>query len=137
MLAQKGALYRDVEVKVLTDAKATRDEVVDGLDWLQRQVTSRDVGMLFLAGNRENDPNGIYYYLPANADVDKLKRTGVPFSEIRNTLSSLAGKALFFVDTCHSGNVMGGRRAGPPDMTAVVNELASAENGVVVAYRVN
>jgi WD40 repeat protein len=132
MLAQKGGLYRDVEAKILTDAGATRDEVVDGLDWLQRQVTARDVGMLFLAGHGVNDPSGIYYYLPANADVGKLKRTGVPFSDIKNTLASLAGKALFFVDTCHSGNVMGGRRAAPTDITAVVNELASAENGVVV-----
>ena len=132
LVKQKGALYRDVEVKLLTDDKATRDEVVDGLDWLQKQVTARDVGMLFLAGHGVNDPNGIYYYLPANADIDKLKRTGVPFSDIKNTLSSLAGKSLFFVDTCHSGNVMGGRRAISSDVTGVVNELASAENGVVV-----
>ena len=132
MLAQKARLYRDVEVKVLADAQATKDEVLDGLEWLQRQVTSRDVGMLFLAGHGVNDPNGIYYYLPANADVDRLKRTGVPFSDIKNTLAALAGKAVFFVDTCHSGNVMGTARRGAGDITAVVNELASAENGVVV-----
>ena len=70
---QQGALYREVEVKLLTDDKATRDEVVDGLDWLQRQVTAKDVGMLFLAGHGVNDPNGIYYYLPANADIDKAQ----------------------------------------------------------------
>lgn len=128
---QQGALYREVEVKILTDAQATRDEVVDGLDWLQRQVTNKDIGMLFLAGHGVNDPNGIYYYLPANADVEKLKRTGVPFSDIKNTLASLAGKSLFFVDTCHSGNVMGGRRA-VTDITGTLNDLASAENGVVV-----
>ena len=113
---QQGALYREVEIKLLTDAAATRDEVVDGLDWLQKQVTGRDVGMLFLAGHGVNDPNGIYYFLPANADVDKLKRTGVPFSDIKNTLGSLAGKSLFFVDTCHSGDVMGGRRAAANDI---------------------
>jgi WD40 repeat protein len=132
MLAQKGALYRDVVAKVLTDAQATRDEVVDGLDWLQREVTAKDVGMLFLAGHGVTDQNGIYYYLPVNADLEKLKRTGVPYSDIKNTMASLAGKALFFVDTCHAGNVMGGRRAAQPDITAVVNELASAENGAVV-----
>lgn len=129
---QKGALYRDVEAKLLTDKAATRDEVVDGLDWLQRQVTAKDVGMLFLAGHGVNDANGIYYFLPANADADKLKRTGVAFSDIKNTLASLAGKALFFVDTCHSGNVMGGRRALPVDVDGLVNELTAAENGVVV-----
>jgi WD40 repeat protein len=132
MQRQRGGLYRDVEVKILTDAQASKDEVLDGLDWLRREVTQKDVGMLFLAGHGVNDPTGIYYYLPANANVDRLMRTGVPFSDIKNTLSSLAGKALFFVDTCHSGNVMGTRRAGPVDITGVVNELASAENGVVV-----
>ena len=120
-----------MEVKLLTDAAASRDEVVDGLDWLQKQVGARDVGMLFLAGHGVNDPTGTYYYLPHNADPDKLKRTGVVFSDIRNTMNALAGKSLFFVDTCHAGNVIGdGRRSA--DMNAVVNELASAENGVVV-----
>ena len=53
--------------------------------------------------------------------------------EIKNTLSNLAGKSLFFIDTCHSGNVLGGgRRAISSDITGVINELASAENGVVV-----
>ena len=128
---QKGLLYRDVVVKLLTDATATRDDVVDGLDWLVKETTSKDVAMLFLAGHGINDPSGIYYYLPQNADLNKLKRTGVPFDEIRNTVAALAGKALFFVDTCHSGNVMGSRR-GVADINAVVNELSSAENGAVV-----
>jgi len=43
----------------------------------------------------------------------------------------VASAILLFVDTCHSGNVMGARRGGA-DITALVNELTSAENGVVV-----
>jgi len=54
------------------------------------------------------------------------------FSDIKTTLENIAGKAVMFVDTCHSGNVMGGRRGGPGDINGIVNELASAENGVVV-----
>lgn len=130
---QKARLYREVEVKLLTNRKANRDEVLEGLDWLQKQVTSRDIGMLFLAGHGINDNTGVYYFMPSNAEVNKLKSTGVVFTEIKNTLSNLAGKALFFVDTCHSGNVLGGgRRAVSTDVTGVINELASAENGVVV-----
>jgi WD40 repeat protein len=131
MERQKGGLYRDVTVRVLTDRLATRDVIMDGLDWIQRETTSKDVAMVFLAGHGVNDQAGIYYYLPANANTDRLKRTGVSFSDIRNTVASLAGKALLFVDTCHSGDVMGTRR-GSTDITAMVNELASAENGVVV-----
>jgi WD40 repeat protein len=130
---QQGQLYREVEIKLLTDKEASRGEVLDSLDWLQRQVTQNDIGMLFLAGHGINDPNGVYYYLPCNADVSRLKSTGVMFMEIKNTLASLAGKALFFIDTCHSGNVLGDqRRAVARDITGAINELASAENGVVV-----
>lgn len=108
-----------------------KDEILDGLDWLQKETTSKDMAMLFLAGHGVTDQGGIFYYLPVNANTEKLKRTGVVFSDIKNTLSSLSGKALLFLDACHSGNVMGTRR-GVADITAVVNELTSAESGAVV-----
>jgi WD40 repeat protein len=129
--AQKGLLYRDVITKVLTDETATKDDVLDGLEWLQTQTTSRDVAVLFVAGHGLNDEAGIFYFLPENTDLARLKRTGLPFSDIKNTVSSIAGKVVCFIDTCHSGNIMGGRR-GLTDINAFVNELASAENGVVV-----
>jgi len=128
--SQKGRLYEDIKVKLLTNDMATKDEILDGLEWLQRQTTHKDVAMLFIAGHGINDPAGLYYFLPHNADLEKLKRTGVPFSDIKNTVSSIAGKVVMFVDTCHSGGVMGKRSA--PDITGVINELTSAENGVVV-----
>ena len=130
---QDKQLYRKVEVKLLTDENAKRDDILDGLEWIRREMTSRDVGVVFMAGHGINDSDGVYYYLPQDTDPDRLKRTGVIFTEIRNTLAALPGKALFFVDTCHSGNVLGtGRRAVSNDLTAVVNELSSAENGVIV-----
>ena len=129
--SQQGGLYREVEAKVLIDTQATKEEVLDGLDWITKSMTSKDVAIIFLAGHGVNDPYGVYYFLPSNADPEKLKRTGLAFSDVKNTVASLPGKALVFVDTCHSGNIMGKRR-GAPDITSVVNELASAENGAVV-----
>jgi uncharacterized caspase-like protein len=78
-----------------------------------------------------NDRNGDYYFLPVDFDTGRLKRTGVAFTDLKNTVTALPGKVLFFIDTCHAGNIMGQRR-GLTDITHVVNELASAENGVVV-----
>ncbi len=130
---QDRQLYRKVEVKLLTDAKAKRDDVLEGLEWIRKEMTARDVGVVFLAGHGVNDSDGVYYYLPQDSDPQSLKRTAVIFTEIRNTLAALPGKALFFVDTCHSGNVLGtGRRSIGTDITKVVNELSSAENGVIV-----
>jgi WD40 repeat protein len=135
LLARGGPLYRGVETKVLTDAQADKDDILDGLDWIEKQTTSKDIAVILFSGHGINDSNGDYYYLPVNADIDRLKRTGVPFSDIKTTVSHIAGKVLFFIDTCHSGNLMdtGRRAAGAErDIGAVINELASAENGAVV-----
>jgi hypothetical protein len=131
LLKEKGRLYRDVVVKVLTDEKATKDEIIDGFEWISKETTSNDVAMVFLAGHGVNDSGGVYYFLPVNANLERLRRTGVPFTEMKNTVISLAGKTILFIDTCHAGNVMGARGVAP-DITGVVNELASAENGAVV-----
>jgi uncharacterized caspase-like protein len=69
--------------------------------------------------------------VPTNFDKKSIKRSGVPYADIKNTVANLAGKTLVFVDTCHSGNVMGTRKA-LGDVTSIANELASAENGAVV-----
>ena len=132
VLAQQGGLYGDIIIKRLTDDDASRDEILDGLDWIRRETASKDVAMVFLAGHGVNDSDGTYYFLPVNAESQQLLRgASVPFSAIKTTVESLAGKTILFVNTCHAGNVMGKRRS-VTDINAFVNELASAENGAVV-----
>ncbi|CCK80692.1 caspase family protein [Desulfobacula toluolica] len=133
---QKGGIYRDVVSKVFSNP--TRDDVMDGLDWIEKETTDLDVAAVFLAGHGLNDRNGNYYYLPANANLDRLKRTGVSYSAIKDTIKGLPGKVLFFIDTCHSGNVMGTKASGakqrgtPADINQIANDLSTAENGIVV-----
>jgi hypothetical protein len=133
MQGQKGLLYSDVIVKSLTNEQATKDDILDGLDWIRKETTSNDVAMVFFAGHGVNDQNNYYYFCPYNVDPERLFRTGVAFSDIKNTVSAIAGKAIFFIDTCHSGNSLGlaGRRGGL-DINIVINELSSAQNGVIV-----
>lgn len=130
---QKGVLYRDVQVRLLRDEAATRDGILDGLEWLEKNTTQSDVGMLFLSGHGWNDPGGTYYFIPANFAADRVRSTAVPSAEVQKTVQSMAGKIVVFLDTCFSGNVLGGR-AGEPgaDINRVANELVSAENGAVV-----
>ena len=129
--SQDGGLYRGVTARLLTDAQATKGDILDGLDWILRETTQKDVAMVFLAGHGVNDDYGDYYFLPQDTARERLRRTGIPYSEISSTVSNIAGKALFFIDTCHSGNVLG-TRGGSLDINGIINQLASAENGVVV-----
>ena len=133
MSKQKGLLYSDVTIKLLTDDKSSKNNILDGLDWILSETTSRDVAMIFFAGHGINDNTGNFYYMPVEADRDRLRATCVNYLEIQQSVSAVAGKVVLFMDACHSGGVMGSaRRSAAPDIIGFVNELASAENGVVV-----
>ncbi len=134
MKAQQGGLYGVVVLKELVDRDATRDSVMEGLEWLEKQVTSRDIGVVFLAGHGFVDDGGRFWYMPADATREKLRTRGVSQEEIRASLARLAGKAVLFLDACHAAGVARTREAtrGETDINRVVNEFSASENGVVV-----
>jgi WD40 repeat protein len=133
MNAQKGKLYRDVTAKVLTDAQATRENVVDGLQWLKRSATQHDVAMIFMSSHGDNS-SGQYYFIPSDFEKARLESTSVLFTYIKDAVASIPGKVIVFMDTCHAGDVLGkrGTKAIAPNIDGIVNELVSAENGAVV-----
>jgi WD40 repeat protein len=136
---QKGShasLYADVQATVLLDGAATKESILDGLEWLEKETTNRDVAMLFFAGHGVDDRNGNFYFLPATADPDALKRTGVAHGDVQTTVQAVAGKIVVFMDACHASSLMrpisATRGEQLPEIAPVVNDLISAENGAVV-----
>jgi uncharacterized caspase-like protein len=126
-------MYGGVEVKLLADKDATRANLLTDLQWLEKSVTSRDVGVVFLAGHGVTDEQQAYWFLPVDASPDSVRINGVSEDDLRRTLRSLAGKAILFLDTCHAGKLLADATAarGVVDINSVVNDFASAENGVV------
>ena len=71
----------------------------------------------------------------ASSRIRASSSLGVKGTMIQDTLAGLPGRAYLFLDTCHSGGAMKGvrtRSAGPSiDIDGLVNELTSAERGVI------
>jgi uncharacterized caspase-like protein len=93
-------------------------------------VTSRDIGVVFLAGHGLQDSRNAYYFLAQNSDRNRLLSTAVEGVTLREQLRSLAGNALVFLGTCYAGQAMGPGTRGISDINALVNELSSTENGI-------
>ncbi len=126
------SLYSSVETRLLTDERATRAEVLSGLEWLRKSAGPDDTAILFIAGHGVNDARGRYFFLPHDADVAQLNRTGIGEAEIRSTLAAVRGRAMLFADTCHAGNVIGTGRAAGAELGRLANTLSSSETGVIV-----
>ena len=131
---QKGRLYKDVQIKVLTDAEATSTGIKYGLAWLKQKSTDRDLAIVFVAGHGTTDAKNRFWFLTADADPNVLS-TAVPGSDITDALFDLPGKKMLFLDACHSGAALNqgarGLAPGGMDINAALNDFSQAEGGVV------
>jgi WD40 repeat protein len=132
MKQQEGRQYRRVIVRTLTNAQATRAAVLREFDWLRASVGTHDTAMLFIAGHGVNDAQGQYFFMPHDAQHERLLSTGVPQAAIVSTLAQIRGRTLMFIDTCFAGNALGTLHKAPKKTERLMNDLSASENGVVV-----
>src|SRR5262249_7552531 len=123
-----GPLYRHVEVRTLTENDGTLGNVRAGFQWLERSVRPGqiDTAVVFLSrhGLREN---GRYYFAPYDFSRKQAARTGLTGMELREALRKLSAKAVFlFVDTCHSGGLIGKNQDLANDVKDAVYVMASS-----------
>ncbi len=130
--AQEGKLYGQMHTKLLLDQEATKEEILGGIDWLDREVTQRDVAVIFIAGHGINDDYGNFYFLSHEADEDQLRRTAVKWVEFEDIIKNLPSKVILMADACHSGNIMGGKRRSVGDFNAAVKSIIAAGTGQII-----
>jgi len=136
---QEGGLYEKVITHPphgsLRDSEATKEAILDELDWIKLAVTNtNDVAMVFLSGHGMTTPDQHYRFLPYDYNSDHVERTTISDSELKDYLTKIGGKKIFFFDTCYSGAVLPGSKAvtTQANVDKFANELKAAENGVVV-----
>lgn len=131
---QREGLYAEVQTLVLVNKQATRATIVDGLEWLESQMTKQDVAIIFLGGHGIRAPRtNEYYYLPHDADAEHIRSSMVPASELLKTVKRTPGKIVVFLDTCYAGQILGDvQMRGPSEFSELVAELTKAGEGVVV-----
>lgn len=124
-------IYNKLEFKMLTDEMATREGIIDGLNWLKANVKEKDAGVLFLAGHGIAEGKS-YYFIPFKAGSMAGKAAEwVPGDQIVGTLQSLPGRAMFFLDACYSGALTNQASAKASNATEMINKIDD-ERGVTI-----
>jgi len=104
---QSRRIFREVRVKVLTDAKVTRESVLKAMSSFLGRAVSTDVVLIFVAGHGvKKEQTGSFYFLPHPANPDNLITQGLGwygFEEAAKLLSSRVKNVVLILDTCHAG----------------------------------
>jgi WD40 repeat protein len=108
-LSQKGGLlYSDIVTRHLVNNEATKDNILDGLQWLKEQGSDDDFRMVFLSGHGDLT-NDKYYFYTVNHDPSKDPESRDLRSDaLLERLVSPKRKAVLMVDSCHAGAVTSG-----------------------------
>ena len=97
--------YDHVLTKILTDDDVTKANMEAGRKFLAGAGLD-DTVVVFVAGHGvfETGPHEQYYFIPHEADIARIRETGVGFDVIEDLLTGIAPrKKLLLLDTCESG----------------------------------
>ena len=103
-------LFGAVVIRPITNDQATKSRIMDGLDWLKKQLSGKasqkDVGVVFYAGHGISDPHNHFFLLPVDGALGRLAETGISAETIRRFCQEATPcRLVLFLDTCHSGAV--------------------------------
>jgi uncharacterized caspase-like protein len=97
-------LFREVMPKRLINEAATKQGILEGIDWLKGKMTANDVAVIFYAGHGALE-KGEFYLLPQDVDPKNLAKSGLSRTEIKKQMQRLPGKVVLLLDACHSGAI--------------------------------
>ena len=125
--SKHGAGFKEENVRVLTNDKATLKSVKEGLNWLARKAGANDLVVVYFASHgtaHDQDTEGGASYIAMHDTVltldpaanakrpddltvsDEYYATALPMVEMANDVATRfkARRTAIFIDTCHSGS---------------------------------
>lgn len=132
--SEAGGKIPDSRIRLLTDAGATRANVIGTITGLLGRSSKDDTVEIYLATHGYVDLDGTFYYLCHDTDIDNLRGTGFSDEELTTILNKniKAGKVILYLDACHSGQSgldekrYAKRSIGVKEVNDKINGLAAA-----------
>jgi hypothetical protein len=124
------------QVKILTENQATRQGILEGLDWLIAKVQTDPDAMVIVYYSGHGGCVPDYHLLPYNYDQNDIMHTAVSGAEFTEKLRAIqTKKLLILLDCCHAGGmaeVKSGfiKAPSPPELE---NILSAGSGRVVIA----
>lgn len=98
----------EAHIRLLHDASATRQGILDGLAWLAAAATAdpEAPAVVFFSGHGWTDGAGSYYLLPHDVEPFDLAGSALPAAAFTAALRQVrAARLLVFVDSCHAAGM--------------------------------
>jgi WD40 repeat protein len=128
-------LFNKVYSKTILNEQATREAIIEGLNWLTnpQDVRQGDFILLFLSGHGGLHRDNYYFYTYNHDPQFNPEEDDIKWNILLDRLTRVSGtKPILFVDTCRAGAAAGDSRSkGDQDLTQAIKDLRYNYEGVV------
>ena len=104
-LNQEGKLFGEVRYNLLSNEKATVDNIIEALDALS-EISANDLAVIFMAGHGVKAKDGTFYFLTSTGSFEEPEKAGVSWTLLGQYLARIKGRAILLLDACHSGSIV-------------------------------
>jgi len=104
-LNQEGKLFGEVRFNLLSNEKATVDNILEALDALSA-ISANDVVVIFMAGHGVRSQDGNFYFLTSDGSLSEPQKAGVSWTLLGKYLERIKGRVILLLDACHSGSII-------------------------------
>lgn len=129
VMKKKGLPYADVQVKLLIDKEATRNDIFEAMEWLQQETTPKDICLFYFAGHGYRDEKDRFFFMPYGSTTDKLYNC-FGAVDFKNMADDINCKLVVFADACYSAGLFEGNRSAAT--THFVEQLRRTKNGMML-----
>jgi hypothetical protein len=132
-LARRTFGLPDDHIRMATEDRATRSDILEGLNWLKKMVEPGGRAYFYFSGHGAPSPDASTYLLPYDGNPKDLANSAVPMAQIERTLAETkATDVLAVVDSCFSG--AGGRSVLPPGARPLIAVKDAKATGKVAMF---
>ncbi len=117
--------YLPSNMRLLLNEQATRQGILDSLQWLADTTTPEDTAVVYFSGHGHfvtEGPDAGNYLITYDTKVEALRRTALPSTAFTDALRRIrTRKLIVLLDACHSGGAADVKRL---DRSAVKSALS-------------
>ena len=126
---KKGLPFADVQIKLLIDKEASREDIFEAMEWLQQETTPNDICIFYYAGHGYRDEKDRFYFMSYGGTTDKLYNC---FSarDFKTMADDINCKFIVFADACYSAALFENNRSAAT--THFIEQLRRTKNGMLL-----
>ena len=119
--------YLPDHVKLILDKDASKQAILDGLQWLASCAGADATAVVYYSGHggrKEDGSDAGNYLIPVDTRLDALKATAISSDELTSALRAIhSGRLIVLLDACHSGGTGDAKDIGPLALEAAPQAL--------------